>query len=611
MVAENVLEFLKRDRVRRVSRVNASKASAWRSFNGNQNVGRTDREQDDGSGISDILATLNNLRAYGMMYGAMTVSSGDDVHFLQVLVVIHHCHPPLPPTIMTTPSSRRQGRTLTVHNGGGSNVGEKLDKSKKNASSITMAFKRLSLRLTMLPRGVQVLVMISAAILICLPAGYLIISILQQQSRDPLSTFVARPRVLQVTFDDELHQIVSVSVATSMGPSIPTYKKIVAKYNSLPNLGKVAKLDSASSMDKGECIHMYDWQAGNNPTCNTVHEMSSFFNQQPFVVRPTNNKKNNINNNSVVENGRLVNNGGYRDIFMVREWDGTKRVLKTLRTTEDNEEFDLRNADRHRRDAVAMDALQKSPLIVKIYGYCTNSGLFRFSAEGALDGIFEREPHISKDRLLHLAYNASLSISHAHHYDERGRATIAHTDIKFDQFLYEDGYYKLMDFNRNRFLRWNNEEDKRCNFEIPGAPGRWRSPEEYNHKGLTEKVDVYSLGNVLYFLLTRNVPFRDISFKKVGKHVRNGERPYVSKEIRYSGHPFDKYMIEAINMCFTTDPDKRPSAKQVADKLAEGIAKLGQAVPPSSYNIGRHAAAIPPKRKKYGNSHYVSDSIHK
>jgi serine/threonine protein kinase len=241
----------------------------------------------------------------------------------------------------------------------------------------------------------------------------------------------------------------------------------------------------------------------------------------------------------------------------------------------------------------------------------TFSGLFRFSAEGSLDGIFKREPDISKDRLLHLAYNASLSISHAHHYDERGRATIAHTDIKFDQFLYEDGYYKLMDFNRNRFLRWNDEKDEQCTFKIGGAPGRWRSPEEYFHRGLTEKLDVYSLGNVLYFLLTRNIPFQDIAFKKVSKRVKNSERPVIPEELRHSRHPFDRYMIEAIEMCFTADPDKRPSAKEVADKLAEGIAKLGQEVPPaSSYNSGKHNAQsllhkIPPKRKNHGHVHYV------
>jgi hypothetical protein len=507
---------------------------------------------------------------------------------------------------MTTPSSRRQGRSLGVHNGRGSDLGEKLDKSKKNTSPFTMAFKRLSLRLTMLPGGFQVLVVISAVILIFVLAGYLIICLLQQ-SRNTFSSFLSRPRVLKVVFDDELYQIVSVT--TSMSPSVPTYKQLIAKYNPLPNLGEVEQLDEASSMDEGECIHMYDWQAGNNPTCNTVHEMSAFFSQQPFMVRPTNQNSN--HSNTVIENGRLVNNGGYRDIFMVREWDGTKRVLKTLRTTDDNEEFDLRNADRHRRDAVAMDALQGSSLIVKIYGYCTNSGLFRFSAEGALDGIFEREPDISKDRLLHLAYNASLSIAHAHHYDERGRATIAHTDIKFDQFLYEDGYYKLMDFNRNRLLRWNNEKQEPCTFKIPGAPGRWRSPEEYLHQDLTEKLDVYSLGNVLYFLLTRNVPFQDVAFKKVGKRVRNGERPVVFDKLLHSSHPFDKYMIEAIKMCFTADPDKRPSAKQVADKLAEGIAKLGQVVPPAnSYNSGKHNPQtllykIPPKRKNPGNVHYV------
>jgi hypothetical protein len=492
----------------------------------------------------------------------------------------------------------------------------------------------------MLPRG-QVVVVVVLVLLICYLAGYLITILLlpQPSKRDPFSMFMARPRVLQVTFDyDNLsHQMVSVrNMNMGVAVPIPIYNhQLVKKYNPLPNLREVEQLDAASSLDDGECIHMHEWQAGNHPTCNTVHEMSSFFNAQPFMVirtttTTTTNKHNHTqttNNHTVVENGRLVNNGGYRDIFMIREFDGTKRVLKTLRTSDDNEDFDLRNADRHRRDAVAMDELQKSNLIVKIFGYCTNSGLFRFSAQGSLDGIFEQEPNISKHKLLKLAYNASLSISHAHHYDQEGRATIAHTDIKYDQFLYEDGYYKLMDFNRNRFLRWNNQENQQCTFKIPGAPGRWRSPEEYLHKGMTEKVDVYSLGNVLYFLLTRNVPFSELKSRNVSKRVRNGERPHIEKEIRYSRHPFDEYMISAIHMCFTADPNQRPSAKQVANKLAEGIAKLSSynsadAVPDADGHAdgGQHPIdparplwhKIPPKPKKPGNEvHHVEHDAYK
>lgn len=248
--------------------------------------------------------------------------------------------------------------------------------------------------------------------------------------------------------------------------------------------------------------------------------------------------------------------------------------MKTLRVDKKGGKFDLRSFDRHRRDAVSFDQLSSSPLVINIYGYCSNTGIFKYGEGGDLKSIYERDPHISKEELLHIAYNVSMSVAHAHHYDENGHATIAHTDIKVDQFLYEDGYYKLTDFNRARFLLWNEETNKHCGFTVGKNAGQWRSPEEYAYKPETEKVDVYSLGNVLYFMLTKEIPWNDVKSKEISSKVKKGERPRIPAEILESTHPYDKYMVKAIQMCFTHDQLKRPSAKQVALKLADGIKEL-------------------------------------
>ena len=106
--------------------------------------------------------------------------------------------------------------------------------------------------------------------------------------------------------------------------------------------------------------------------------------------------------------------------------------------------------------------------------------------------------------------------------------------------------------------------------------GIWRAPEEYAYKPETEKVDVYSLGNVLYFLLTQGTyPWNDYhSNKEVYKMVMQNKRPKIPKEIRRSDHPYDKYMVEAIGMAYTHVPEQRPSALEIANKLKEGIQEL-------------------------------------
>ena len=442
----------------------------------------------------------------------------------------------------------------------------------------------------MFPRPIQILIMALAAFAIGLPIGYIGVQIVRRNSSGlpnnnnnnnnnndsasqiPLPTtrtttgtggFNAKPRRVQLVWDRKFHHLLDVR---EMAPSIPKYQELIGRYNPLPNLYDNHKMKSASKMDKGKCHKMAEWQTGHNPTCNTIHEASSAF-LEPYSV---------TTNDTWVENIRLFAGGGYRHVWMFREFDGTKRVMKTLRVDKKTATFDLRSFDRHRRDAVSFDQLSSSPLVINIFGYCSNTGIFKYGEGGDLESIYKRDKHVSKEELLHIAYNVSMSVAHAHHYDENGHATIAHTDIKVDQFLYEDGYYKLTDFNRARFLLWNSHTNKHCGFTVGKNGGQWRSPEEYAYKAETEKVDVYSLGNVLYFLLTKEIPWDedDLKNKEISEKVAKGERPRIPAEILESKHPFDKYMVEAIKMCFTHDQVKRPSALEVALKLADGIKEL-------------------------------------
>lgn len=348
-------------------------------------------------------------------------------------------------------------------------------------------------------------------------------------------------------------------------------RQLISRYNPLPVQNNLLK--APDSMDKGDCQPMHDWQSGHNPTCNVIHEATYGWDHllkdldDLSVVDPGDEKR-----WDSIEQARLVAAGAFRQVWKMFEWDGkTKRALKTLRVDSNKKNFDLRSFDRHRRDAMSFEQLTSSNLIVNMYGFCTNSALFDWGDQGTLEDIYERNPDISKEELLQIAFNVSLSVAHAHNFDDRGRATLAHTDIKPDQFLVQDGYYKLTDFNRVRFLLWNKKQDLPCGFHVPKNGGIWRSPEEYSYEPETEKVDVYSLGNVLYFMLTREYPWKDFSSKEVYEAVKKGDRPEISKEIRKSDHPFDKFMIKAIEMCYTHNMKERPGAFEVAAKLQEGI----------------------------------------
>mmetsp|Transcript_60970 Transcript_60970/g.149275 ORF Transcript_60970/g.149275 Transcript_60970/m.149275 type:complete len:674 (+) Transcript_60970:227-2248(+) len=348
-------------------------------------------------------------------------------------------------------------------------------------------------------------------------------------------------------------------------------------------------LKQPESLDMGDCQPTApEWQNGHHPTCVAVHEASSGW-QQPYraqsddylIQKPASQDEWDISTGSPIDRNetneqlRLINAGAFRQVWMIRDGDQvSKRVIKTLRVDAKSKKYDLRNFDRHRRDAVAFDQLQSSPLVVNIYGYCSNTAIFDYADGGDLLDVFKSRPDISKSELLQIAYNVSLSVHVAHNFDDKGRPTMAHTDIKTNQFILQDGYYKLSDFNRVRFLMWNQKRNLPCGFRVQKNGGEYRSPEEYAYQVENEKVDDFSLGNVLYFLLTRQEPWEDFKLRKVYHLVKMGQRPKVPDQIRNSTGIFEETMIRAMEMAWIHDRSHRPPALEVAKVIRQGLSLL-------------------------------------
>jgi serine/threonine protein kinase len=91
----------------------------------------------------------------------------------------------------------------------------------------------------------------------------------------------------------------------------------------------------------------------------------------------------------------------------------------------------------------------------------------------------------------------------------------------------------------------------------------------------TEKIDVWSLGNTLYYLLTRREPFYEYKEDEVPDLVKEGKVPSIKDaSILNSTHIFDKTLLKVMKMCWKYDPKKRPSSRQVASMLQEALERL-------------------------------------
>jgi len=291
------------------------------------------------------------------------------------------------------------------------------------------------------------------------------------------------------------------------------------------------------------CKHQYQWQTSSRPSCNKIHEGDWADRDSPHMPK-------------------RINHGGWVEIWKLHEFDGSPLVLKSKLYDVD---WTQRNFDRYRRDAVCLERMSSSPLILDIYGYCGVTAIIPYCDKGDLDRAIEMRGDVfAPQKKVEIAHGVMSAIATVHNVDKRGQASIAHTDITADQFLNAgDDHFILNDFNRARFIGWNEEKDTSCGFEVGSNPGNWRSPEEYRYDLETEKIDVYSGGNILYKILTGLNPFEELSEKMAKRAVKEGKRPEISQHFRNSDDIATKVLIKAIEMAWTHDPEERPAAADI------------------------------------------------
>lgn len=224
--------------------------------------------------------------------------------------------------------------------------------------------------------------------------------------------------------------------------------------------------------------------------------------------------------------------------------------------------------NRHRIDAVATERLTASDHVIDIYGYCGQSVINEFAEDGTLLRYIKE--HKSSREKLEMARDVALGIADLHDFEGEGNATIVHKDIKPANIAISNGKLKLNDFNDAEFLQWHTRANRQCGFRRIRWTPTYHSPEEVWETLLSEKVDVYALGAVIFFIMTGgHHPYNSerISQYEKFKRVAKGVRAKIPSKMKHSKDPAIIALRESFLECQTFWANKRPSARQVANKL--------------------------------------------
>ncbi|CAN8062132.1 unnamed protein product [Agarophyton chilense] len=140
------------------------------------------------------------------------------------------------------------------------------------------------------------------------------------------------------------------------------------------------------------------------------------------------------------------------------------------------------------------------------------------------------------------------------------RPPMIHRDLKTTNLLVDKGMnVKICDFGLSRFM-----SDK-----LMTAVGtvHFAAPEVLNHEKYTEKADLFSFGTVMWELYTRKCIFRGLPQIEVYSQVVSGNMPDVDENC-------DARYRALMKECWATDPTKRPSFREVIDRLSVLVDEL-------------------------------------
>jgi len=210
----------------------------------------------------------------------------------------------------------------------------------------------------------------------------------------------------------------------------------------------------------------------------------------------------------------FVGKGGMGEVYLAQDTKlNRKAAIKFL-----NEEFasDSEKLGRFVQEAQATSALNH-PNILTVYGIDSFEDKHYIATEyiegRTLRKVISGKEPIRLNRILKIAIQVAEALAAAH------QAGIAHRDIKPENIMVrEDGYVKVLDFGLAKLVE-KPKKDGDISLEgetkalVKTNPGvvmgtaNYMSPEQAQGKETDGRTDIWSLGVILYEMLSRRIPF--------------------------------------------------------------------------------------------------------
>ena len=225
-----------------------------------------------------------------------------------------------------------------------------------------------------------------------------------------------------------------------------------------------------------------------------------------------------------------------------------------------------RNRQRFAREARAIEHLDHDN-ILRIFDYSGLDAEDCFIITEFVDGVTLQRLVMDRGRLPSeacclIGLKLVAALDYAHH------AGIIHRDLKPENVMVRrDGQVKLMDFGIARFL---DEANLTVTGALVGSPA-YMSPEQAMEHVLDPRSDLFSLGTLLFHLVTGQLPFSGGNPSIILRNIIEGNRP----EVLELAPDASGTLADLIERLLQTDPQGRPqTAAEVQPMLQRALAEV-------------------------------------
>ncbi|MCY1063704.1 protein kinase [Nannocystis sp. RBIL2] len=260
---------------------------------------------------------------------------------------------------------------------------------------------------------------------------------------------------------------------------------------------------------------------------------------------------------------RRLGRGGMGVVYQATQIDLNRPVV--LKVLAPDWVGDSEALARFEREARGLSSLQH-PNIVTIHDFGKVDGrafiVMEYVQGETLDRFVRRRNHLTLADFVPIAAQVLKGLGEAH---SRG---IIHRDIKPANIMLCErqgraNYVKILDFGLAKLVSGSSDITKQ---NVLGTP-TCLSPEQILGEKIDQRVDVYAVGILFYFMLTGVMPFQaDNDASVLYKHVH--EKPQPIQELLPADSGAPEGVLELISRCLEKSRERRP---RDANEVVEGL----------------------------------------